>query len=248
MPAIAIMSYKMVNFYRNIPQKNQEIFRYPNEDIINIKLPARIILVAPSGEGKTLKAMNFIKAVGTFQKIVLLAKDLAEPLYEHLIEKYRALEKKLNTRILLAIDKIEDLPPLEDWDKTENNLLICDDLICENKKIMTEILEPYWMRGRKKSITCLFLSQGYFDIPKLIRKNSTHIIIGKIKNTKDRMRVFREWPMERSLEQMEALYQQAMKSHIQRGDDRVNNFLLIDTEAQDPDLELRDRFDCSKSQ
>jgi hypothetical protein len=54
--------------------------------------------------------------------------------------------------------------------------------------------------------------------------------------------------MERSIEQMEALYQKAMKSHIQRGDDRVNNFLLIDTETPDADLELRDRFDRTKSQ
>jgi hypothetical protein len=199
--------------------------------------------VAPSGTGKTVTALNFIKAVGTFQKIVVLAKNLTEPLYEHLIEKYRKLEQKLGKRILLAIDKIEDLPPLEDWDKSENNLLLCDDLICENPKLLKEIVEPYWMRGRKKSITCLFLSQGYFDIPKLIRKNSTHIIINKIKNKQDRLRVFREWPLDNTVEEMERKYQLAMKSHIRRGDDRVLNFLLIDTEAAEPELEVRDRFD-----
>lgn len=43
----------MVNFYKHIPQNNAEVFRYPNEKVINISLPARILAVAPSGEGKT---------------------------------------------------------------------------------------------------------------------------------------------------------------------------------------------------
>ena len=57
-------------------------------------------------------------------------------------------------------------------------LLILDDIVVDKKQ---EILENYFIRGRKigLGITICYLSQSYYDIPKLIRKNLSYLIILK---------------------------------------------------------------------
>ena len=106
---------------------------YPNEDRLKIKLPFRMIIGGPSGSGKTI-LLNLMKLIGIFDKVILLAKHLDEPLYKHLQDTYRKIEKSSKINIILAIRTAKDLPLVEDCNVKENTLLIVDDMICEDKK------------------------------------------------------------------------------------------------------------------
>src|SRR4051812_32539706 len=97
------------NFYKRITTKDDGLRHYPNENELRLKLPLRALIVGPSGSGKTNITMNLLKLIGIWDKVVLLAKNLDEPLYKHLIEAYRKVEKKHKVQILLAITNIKDL-------------------------------------------------------------------------------------------------------------------------------------------
>lgn len=83
---------ELTNFYETIPHQNDSLYSYPNESEIQMKLPFRALVLGPSGSGKTNIVMNLIKNINVFDQIVLLAKNLDEPLYKHLITTCRAIQ------------------------------------------------------------------------------------------------------------------------------------------------------------
>ena len=231
------MSFKIVNYYDHIKKEDKAMYHYPNEAQINISLPARLLVCGPSGTGKTNVILNLMKGIGIWDKVIILAKDLEEPLYKHVIEVYRKLEKKHKVQILLAISSVNDMPDLDkDFDPKENTLLICDDLICENAKDLTK-LEPFWVRGRKKSITMAFLAQGYFDVPKKIRKNSNYVILKKISNPLDLGRILKEYALDISKDKMRSMYDYAMQG------DAHTSFFMLDALTKKEELKYRANFD-----
>lgn len=234
------MPFEIVNYYDKLKKpKNDEKpidHSYPNEAEINITLPCRALICAPSGTGKTNLLRNILDAIGIWTRIVIWAKDLEEPLYADLIEKCRKAERKHKCEIITAITDAKDLPDVDSFDKKTHNLLICDDLITEDKKNLA-LLDPYFVRGRKKEISMFFLTQGYFDVPKKIRKNINYLIIKKIKNTLDLNRILREYSLDIKPEQMQAMYQYAM-----RGDPHTS-FFMLDIETKNPDLQYRANFE-----
>ena len=233
------MSVQIKNYYDNIKVKKEDKVdrSYPNEHLLQMPLPFRALFCSPSGTGKTSLLRNFIDLIGVWDKIILFAKDLDEPLYKDLIQKCRAVEKKYKTQILLAITEGKDLPNLDkDINRKQNTLLICDDLITEEPKSL-KLLDPWWVRGRKMGVTCFFLTQGYFDVPKKIRKNSNYVILKKMKNSKDLARITREFAMDVPAEEVTAMYNYAM-----RGDPHTS-FFMMDCETKDPALAYRANFD-----
>ena len=61
-------------------------------------------------------------------------------------------------------------------------LIVFDDMIADmisNKKL-NPIVTELFIRGRKLSISIVFITQSYFKVPKDVRLNSTHFFIMKI--------------------------------------------------------------------
>ena len=77
-------------------------------------------------------------------------------------------------------ENIEEYNPNKKW----KILIAFDDMIADtlsNKKL-NPILTELFIRGRKLSISLVFIAQSYFAVPKNIRPNSTHYFITKIPN------------------------------------------------------------------
>ena len=53
-----------------------------------------------------------------------------------------------------------------------------------NKKLNPVVIELF-IRGRKRNIYIVFVTQSYFKVPKDVRKNSTHFFIMKIRNKRE---------------------------------------------------------------
>lgn len=225
---------KIVNFYDKIKNKDDGLRNYPNEDQLRVRLPARILCLGPSGSGKTNITMNILKLVGIFDQVVLCAKDLEEKLYVHLSETFQLIEKKLKKRMFLAIDNIQDLPDIDEFDPKMNHLLIIDDMICENKKLLAKV-EEFWIRGRKKGITMMFLSQDYVSTPKLIRRNSNYIIIKKLNTLRDLKLILSDFQLGVSREQLLQLYNKAVSGDF-------TNFFMIDVNANEVKWRFRKNF------
>ena len=66
-------------------------------------------------------------------------------------------------------------------------LIVFDDMIADimtNKKFQA-IIKELFIRCRKLNISCVFITQPYFSVPKEVRLNSTHYLTTKIHNKRE---------------------------------------------------------------
>jgi hypothetical protein len=155
----------LINFYEFT--KKDTVFKNPNYKNHNIEIPFRMIISAPSGAGKTNFLLNLICSMeNTFYRIIICVKNKAEPLYE-------MIEEKLNSGKTKQIEIYEDgeVPKLPDDKK--NRLIVFDDLLYDNQ---SEI-KQYFIRGRKKGFSCIYLTQSYFKTPKDLRLQCNYIVL-----------------------------------------------------------------------
>jgi ABC-type oligopeptide transport system ATPase subunit len=169
----------LVNFYTLKEVKEmREDSHNPHSDETQIDIPSRNCVVGASGSGKSTCLLNFIlKTPNTWGWITIVTKQ-QEPLYDY-------LEKKLkgkNITIHYSLDKLEE--PKDFPNKELQNLLIFDDMIAE--KNQRKIVD-YFIRGRKigAGITCFYLSQSYYQVPKTIRAQLSYIWLVKIGQKRD---------------------------------------------------------------
>ena len=78
---------------------------------------------------------------------------------------------------------IEDYNPI----KKRKTLIVFNDMIADmsrNNKL-NPIGTELFIRGRKLTISVVFITQSYFKVPKDVRLNSTHFFIMKIPNKRE---------------------------------------------------------------
>ena len=75
--------------------------------------------------------------------------------------------------------------------KKHKILIVCDDMIADmiNNKKLNPVVTELFSRGRKLSISIVFITQSYFKVPKDVRLNSTHFFIMKIPNKRELQRI-----------------------------------------------------------
>jgi len=198
---------EMVNFYEVIPRKYLDNTENPNFNIHHIDLPFRMCIVAPSGSGKTNFLVNLIKVFsegkGTFADIIIVTANKDEPLYNWLSGE--------NDQIKI-VEGVLSTPKLDDMDKEENHLVIWDDLVLSKN---LDMVEKYYIRARKKNCSVIFLSQSYFDIPKMIRKNSSYLVILNLGGSKrEQTAILNEWGTDLDKDELMAIYNDATSEHM----------------------------------
>lgn len=196
----------MINFY-NYTKKDKSALN-PNYKVHQIEVPFRMIISAPSGSGKTNFLCNLICLFDkTFYDIIICVKNKAEPLYE-------MIEDKLNKTGQIKIFEDGEVPKLADDKK--NRLIIFDDLLYDNQ---SEI-KQYFIRGRKKGFSCIYLTQSYFQTPKDLRLQCNYIILGRNVLKRDLNIILQEIASSLSLDELQKFYNEATKEPL--------NVLFID--------------------
>ena len=72
-------------------------------------------------------------------------------------------------------------------DKENKIVIVFDDMIADvtkNKKLNSMVTDLL-IRGRKRNIFLVFITQSYFKVPKDVRLNTTHLFIEKIPNKRE---------------------------------------------------------------
>jgi hypothetical protein len=175
----------VINFYE-LPSVKVFMPEYNNPnydpDKNPLKHPMRGIILGASGSGKSNILLNIIhKMSGTFEKIILFTQNKDEPLYNY-------LESELDPDQFMIFEGLDELNSLDlnDPDMSGQMLFLFDDMICEKHQ---EKIEEIYIRGRKMSnkdgVSAIYLSQNFYSIPIIIRKNIDTLIIKKINNKRD---------------------------------------------------------------
>ena len=162
--------------------------------------PFRMLIVGPSGWGKTNTLLHLINNLHSVDKIYLHAKDIHEPKYEYLINKReQAGIKNLNDPhafIEYSDDMSDVLDDINNYNKNRDKkvLIVFDDMIAdiEYNKNFKRIIKGLFYRARKINVSIVFITQSYFRALKDARLNSTHYILMKIGNKKELKRIAEE--------------------------------------------------------
>ena len=136
----------------------------------------RMLICGSSGCGKTNTLFHMLIApLLYYDEIYLYAKNLEQEKYKILINSMNDLSRGSNYDYdILKASKDEIIPinnlPYEDNQK----IIIFDDYVCE--KNQREIVD-YFIQGRHKNCSVIYLSQSFYKTPKDIRLNCSHYCI-----------------------------------------------------------------------
>ena len=223
---------EMINFYElKEIQEVQYKHQNPNFNLTQMKIPFRCVVIAASGGFKSNFLMNLIRLFscgdGTFSHIHILHK-LEEDLYDF-------LAKKCGDRVSFY-KRLADLPEPKDLENNGGHqLVVFDDCITERKQ---EKIENYYIYGRKINggvgCSCIYLSQKYFTIPKIIRAQLSYVILLRIREKKDFRLLLSDCSLGLELDELESIYKNATKNEM--------DFLKIDLTTRDENKMLSKNF------
>jgi hypothetical protein len=196
---------KLINFYENKEvKKHFEKKHNPGKDsgLHNIDIEFMALITGPTGSGKSNILINLIKVMnGTFDHITMCLKDSDEPLYNMLIER-------LKDRITVYEDG--EVPSLSSIEKDGQQLFIFDDLVKE--KYANLEIEQYYKLGRKKNISCIYLTQSFFQAPKFVRDNIQYLFIKKIRSQKELTAILKDYSFTNvSIDDLKKYYEECTK-------------------------------------
>lgn len=197
----------LINFYTQTSVKAPKYIN-PGYKTHGIDVPFQWLLAGGTGCGKSNLTLNALVLFNkTFHEIILSVKSADEPLYQHLIDKLPNVIVYENG----SVPDINDFATVKDGkvkskDKKQR-LIIFDDLVLENASIQKQIAF-YWIKGRKVGggISCCYISQSFYMIPKQIRINTSIITLGRNLQKRDLREIIRIFPTDMTAEQFYSLY------------------------------------------
>lgn len=141
-------------------------------------VPLRCLIVGSSGSGKTTLIWNIItKNWLSFKKLYIFSKSIDQPAYETLKNMYNDIQEELGEEIAYFYNNCEDIISVDECEP--NSLIIFDDCILEQQSPIKE----YFVRGRHKNISCIYLSQCFSLVDlQTIRNNLNFLCIFKQNN------------------------------------------------------------------
>lgn len=135
--------------------------------------PARILLCGSTGCGKTNLLLNFVYDLLPWEKLYIFARDLQESKYLQLQEEVSVAEEYSREQIGHFANQLDI--DVDELDPSHHNLVVFDDFVTADCKTMQTITD-YFIRGRKKNATVIFISQSYYTVPKDIRLQCSYLI------------------------------------------------------------------------
>jgi hypothetical protein len=215
---------ELVDWYSVIPKKFLTKSHNPNHHIHGLTVPFYAMIIGYSGAGKTRTLLDILHNMSnTFNEIFIITRNKKEPLYEY-------LEEKLGAEGVTITEGLNSMPDIDKFNKKEQRLLVFDDLVLE--KDQRKISEAF-IRARKQNCSVLYISQSYFDVPMIIRKNLKYLFIKKLQNLGDIYRIMREYSSGVPKEELIKMYQDATNDK--------QHFLLVDLDAP-PEDRFRKNF------
>ena len=155
----------------------------------------RMLICGNSGSGKTnLLYHMLIEPLIYYDKIYLYAKNLEQEKYQNLMNEMNEASNGGVGYKIMEVSNDEILPithiPYEDNQK----IIIFDDYVCE--KNQREIFY-YFIQGRHKNCSVIYLSQSFYKTPRDIRLNCSHYCIYEFPSARERSMISSELGVEK---------------------------------------------------
>ena len=143
----------------------------------------RMLICGNSGCGKTNLLFHMLmEPLLYYDEIHLYAKNLEQEKYQELMNKMNRVSRETGYDILSVSNDI--IIPINNLPYEDNQkIIIFDDYVCE--KNQREIVD-YFIQGRHKNCSVIYLSQSFYKTPKNIRLNCSHYCIYEFPSSRER--------------------------------------------------------------
>jgi len=150
------------------------------------------IISAATAGGKTNLLLNFIMRM-VVHKLYIYLRDESEDKYLYLRDVFQSINDLHNKKydvdrplseIFEMNTGVDALPSLENIDKKKQNVIVFDDLVTGDHKELKKI-ETLYTLARKRNASLFFLTQSYFDVPRLVRLQAHHIYLFDVCSNKE---------------------------------------------------------------
>ena len=139
---------------------------------------------------------------------------------------YKYLNDALGENITIY-ETVEELPPHKELEPlNEPKFIIFDDCVSSSKSSL-KLIADYFIGARHSKCALAFLTQSFYDTPKIIRLNVNYIILRKIGNNRDLSHIIKTY----SIKDINREVLNKMYKYATNGDDP--NFLMVDLENND---------------
>ena len=149
----------------------------------------RMLICGSSGSGKTNLLYHMLTVpLLWYDEIYLYARNLEQDKYKKLIKKIRKISCEVGYDILNVSN--DEITPVAEMDNVDNQkLVIFDDYVCD--KNQKQIID-YFIQGRHKNCSVLYLSQSFYKTPKDIRLNCSHYCLYESPSSREANRISSE--------------------------------------------------------
>ena len=173
---------------KNKNKKFKQLFSFMPNDTF------RMLVCGNSGSGKTNLLYHMLMEPLLYcDKIYHYAKNLEQEKYQNLMQEMNEASVKTGYNVMeVSNDKIIPVTHLP----YENNqkIIIFDDYVCEKNQI--EIVD-YFIQGRHKNCSVIYLSQSFYKTPRDIRLNCSHYCIYEFPSARERSMISSELGVEK---------------------------------------------------
>lgn len=224
---------RLTNFYDLIEDLDDPYFN-PNPRAL--QHPFRCCIVGATGSGKSNLLLNVITTSNNFARIWICTKMPDEPLYKWLAKTLRD-ELESEDEVLTIVQALSDLPQHDDYLRSGGQqLVVVDDFVSENEKAHKPVKDLAIM-GRKlghRGVSLIYISQTFYDIPKMIRSQSSYIILKRIGNNRELRTIVKNFGLNIGVDELQALYNQTALDPF--------SMFLIDLVSPDESMRFRLNF------
>ena len=149
----------------------------------------RMLICGASGSGKTNLLYHILmKPLVYYDEIHLYGKNLEQEKYKNMMNQINEIRKIVGYDVLVCSN--DDIIPIKNLMENETQkVIIFDDFICEKNQ---KPLIDYFIRGRHKNCSVIYLSQSFYKTPKEIRLNCSHFCVYDFPSSNERNLISRE--------------------------------------------------------
>ena len=156
-------------------KKYKQLYRFMPSDTF------RMLICGNSGCGKTNLLYHMsMKPLLYYDEIYLYARNLEQDKYKRLIQKMIEFCDKSGCKITNVSN--DEITPDTKMDKDNQKIVIFDDYVCD--KNQRQIID-YFIQGRHKNCSVIYLSQSFYKTPKDIRMNCSHYCLYEFPSSKE---------------------------------------------------------------
>ena len=148
----------------------------------------RMLICGGSGCGKTNILYHMLmQALLYYDQLHLYAKNLEQDKYKKMIEKLSFISKQVGYNVIDYSN--DEIMPVKDLDSSPQKIIVFDDYVTERNQ---KPLIDYFIQGRHKNCSVIYLSQSYYSCSKDIRLNCSHFCIYDFPSNNERDMICRE--------------------------------------------------------